>query len=75
MQVYEKRMRVPLGRDTNTEASFRDLTRPKVIKQTGQIIKPLQRTSAALDAAASQKRSRSNVVVVANGAVKKNRKH
>eukprot|EP00892_Ulva_mutabilis_P005106 jgi/Ulvmu1/2968/UM015_0008.1 len=73
--VYEKRMRVPLGRDTNTEASFRDLTRPKIIKQTGQIIKPLQRSSAALEAAATKKRTRASVVVVAGGTVKTNRKH
>lgn len=75
VQAYEKRMRVPLGRDSNTEASFRDLTRPAVIKQAGQIIQPLQRSRAALEASAAKKRSRANVVVVAGGTVKKNRKH
>lgn len=73
--MYEGHMRVPLGRETNTEASFRDLTRPAIIKQAGKVIQPLQRNRAALEAAAAKKRSRASVVVVAGGTVKRNKKH
>jgi Utp14 protein len=75
LQVYEKTMRVPLGRDVNTEASFRELTRPEVIKQTGQIIQPLKLNKPALAAAAKKRSRRENVVVVAGGQVKRNKKH
>jgi len=67
-------MRVPLGRDTNTEAAFRDLTRPKVIKQTGAIIAPLQLSKATLAASSDRSRKRAAVMVVSGGAVKRNKK-
>ncbi len=35
-------MRQPLGRETNTDAAFRDMTRPKVLKQPGQTIAPIK---------------------------------
>ena len=38
--VYEGSMRAPLGADVNTDKSFRDLTRPKVLKNAGAVIRP-----------------------------------
>ena len=40
--VYEASLRQPLGRDFNTDKSFRDLTRPTILKDAGVIIDPLQ---------------------------------
>ena len=68
-------MRVPLGRDVNTEAAFREMTRPEVIKQTGQIIRPLQMSNATLEASSAKKRRGDAVAVVAGGKVKASRKH
>ena len=39
-EVYEGAMRHPLGSDVNTDKSFRDLTRPKVLKNAGAVIRP-----------------------------------
>jgi hypothetical protein len=75
VQEYERGLRVPLGSETNTAAAFRNLTRPSVIKETGQIIAPLRKTTATLQAAATKKRRRDSVLVVAGGAVKLNKKH
>ena len=66
---------MPLGTETNTAAAFRDLTRPAVLKETGQVIAPLRRTAATLAAAATKKRRRDSVTVVAGGSVKLNKKH
>jgi U3 small nucleolar RNA-associated protein 14 len=40
--AFEGAMRVPLGRETNTDAAFRDMTRPKVLKQAGTTIAPIK---------------------------------
>ena len=61
-------------RDNNTEASFCDLTRPKVIKQTGAIIAPLQLSKATLAASSDRSGKRAAVMVVSGGAVKRNKK-
>jgi hypothetical protein len=68
-------MRQPLGRDSNTEAAFREMTRPEVIKQTGQIIQPLQLSQVTLKASADKKRKGEYLVVVEGGKVKRNKKH
>lgn len=73
--MYERSMRMPLGRDVNTEAAFREMTRPEVIKQTGQIIQPLQLTQEGVKAAAAKKRKGDGLMVIAGGALKHNRKH
>ena len=39
-EVYEGSMRAPLGSDVNTDRAFRDLTRPKVLKNAGAVIRP-----------------------------------
>ena len=39
--VYEGSMRAPLGSDVNTDRAFRDLTRPKVLKNAGAVIRPM----------------------------------
>jgi U3 small nucleolar RNA-associated protein 14 len=55
-EVYEGAMRHPLGSDVNTDKSFRDLTRPKVLKNAGAVIRPptlpKSRKRKAADAAA-----------------------
>ena len=74
MQTYDRSMRVPLGRETNTEASFRELTRPAIIKATGSIIAPLQLSKATLEASSDKKRRGDSIMVVSGGKVKKNKK-
>jgi U3 small nucleolar RNA-associated protein 14 len=39
-------MRAPLGSDVNTDKAFRDLTRPKVLKNAGAVIRPMQKPKA-----------------------------
>ncbi|CAG9464190.1 unnamed protein product [Pedinophyceae sp. YPF-701] len=41
-EAYERSLRQPLGREYNTDAGFRNLTRPAVLKSTGVIIDPLK---------------------------------
>eukprot|EP00890_Picochlorum_soloecismus_P006277 jgi/Picsp_1/6650/NSC_03993-R1_protein len=41
-ETYERAMRQPLGRDFNTVESFKNLTRPSIIKDNGVIIEPLK---------------------------------
>lgn len=45
-EAYERSLRQPLGREYNTEAAFRDLTRPSVIKDAGVVIQPLKYSPA-----------------------------
>ena len=39
--AFERAMRMPLGRDFNTDAAFRDLTRPAVLADAGALIAPV----------------------------------
>lgn len=48
-EVYEASLRQPLGRQYNTDASFRNLTRPEVLKHAGVILQPLARSTAKHD--------------------------
>ena len=41
-RVYEAMMRQPLGRDWNSDTSFRNLTRPEVLTTKGVAIQPLK---------------------------------
>ena len=41
-ELYERSIRQPLGRQYNPDSAFRDLTRPAVLKPTGQVIQPLR---------------------------------
>ncbi|KAI8110648.1 hypothetical protein M9435_002322 [Picochlorum sp. BPE23] len=41
-ETYERSMRQPLGKEFNTVESFRNLTRPSVVKDNGVIIQPLK---------------------------------
>lgn len=75
-ETYERAMRQPLGRDFNTDASFRDLTRPAVIKDAGVIIEPARFSvsAAKYDAEQVGKRGkRPSVKVVAGGLSKRSR--
>ncbi|KFM25617.1 U3 small nucleolar RNA-associated protein 14 [Auxenochlorella protothecoides] len=57
-ETYERARRQPLGKEYNTDASFRDLTRPAVVKDAGVVIEPLRYTpDAAAAAAAAPKRA------------------
>lgn len=40
--VFEKSMRMPLGREFNTDQVFRDMIRPAVVKDAGVIIDPIK---------------------------------
>ncbi|KAL2609839.1 hypothetical protein R1flu_028412 [Riccia fluitans] len=42
-EVYERSVRMPIGREFNTDKAFRDMIRPTVIKSAGQIIDPIKR--------------------------------
>eukprot|EP00884_Botryococcus_braunii_P004423 jgi/Botrbrau1/13982/Bobra.117_2s0012.1 len=53
-ETYERSMRQPLGRDYNTDAVFRDLTRPAVLKVTGSIIQPLRYSEKSAAVAVQQ---------------------
>ncbi|GJP32860.1 hypothetical protein CLOM_g17454 [Closterium sp. NIES-68] len=39
---YARSIRTPIGRDFNTEAAFRSMTRPAVMKPVGVVIKPVR---------------------------------
>jgi len=41
-EVYEASVRQPLGADFNPDKSFRDLTRPAVLKESGVVIQPVR---------------------------------
>lgn len=41
-ETYERTMHQPLGKEYNTDASFRNLTRPAVLKDAGVIIEPIR---------------------------------
>ena len=72
-ETYERAMRQPLGRDYNTAASFRNLTRPEVVKDAGVIIQPV-RFSAAMAEHAKQGETgskRPGVLTVEGGMPKK----
>jgi U3 small nucleolar RNA-associated protein 14 len=74
-ETYERAMRQPLGKDFNTSAAFRNLTRPEVVKDAGVIIQPV-RFSAAMAEHAKQGESitgskRPGVLTVEGGMPKK----
>ena len=50
-EVFEASMRMPLGRETNTDAAMRNLTRPKVLQRAGAIIDPISSRKVAQHAA------------------------
>ena len=49
-EAFERSMRMPLGRDFNTDAAFRDLTRPKVLADAGALIDPIRFAEAKAEA-------------------------
>ena len=76
-EAHDRSLRQPLGRDYNTDASFRDLTRPSVIAKAGILIKPA-RFGAAAAAAAQEQLSKPNgrrkaVAVLAGGLSKRSK--
>ena len=69
-EVYESSIRQPLGREFNPDVSFKNLTRPAVIKSTGAVIKPARFTGAPAARESAQGHTRSydkGVVTVAGG--------
>lgn len=61
--MFDRALRVPLGRDFNTDQSFRDMTRPKVLTTTGKVVAPLKldekMVAGTHDAKGNEKRQRS----------------
>jgi U3 small nucleolar RNA-associated protein 14 len=74
--MYERSMRQPLGRDFNSDASFRDLTRPAVIKDAGVIIEPARFSQATADHSVKESKARvkPSVKVIAGGMSKRSKK-
>ena len=68
-------MRQPLGRDFNTDASFRNLTRPAVLKDAGVIIEPARFSAAGAEhGARAPKGSRKAAVITVAGGMPKRAK-
>lgn len=67
--TYERAMRQPLGKDFNTDAAFRSLTRPSVVKDAGVIIEPIRYSEKMSEYASKIEKGsrRSAVTVVAGG--------
>lgn len=63
-EVFDRALRVPLGRDFNTDASFRDMTRPRVLTTKGKVVAPLKLDEKMASAPPAGKRAS----VTANGA-------
>ena len=75
-ETYERTMRQPLGRDFNTDAAFRSLTRPAVVKDAGVVIHPIRYSQAMAEHAehAEKGAKRAPVTVVAGGMGVKSKK-
>ena len=72
-ETYERAMRQPLGKDFNTDASFRNLTRPEIVKDAGVIIQPMRFSAAMAEHAkhAESGSKRAAVLTVEGGMPKK----
>ena len=72
-ETYERTMRQPLGKDFNTNAAFRNLTRPAVVKDAGVIIQPVRFSAAMAEHAKEESRStkRPGVLTVEGGMPKR----
>ena len=68
-EVYESSIRQPLGRETNPDAAFRNLTRPAVLKDTGVVIEPIKFNKAVAKEGRSERGKARQVVSVAGGQV------
>ncbi|KAL4441441.1 hypothetical protein ABPG77_001945 [Micractinium sp. CCAP 211/92] len=75
-ETYERAMRQPLGREYNTDVSFRNLTRPAVLKDPGVIIEPIRfsKAMAEHDEQMPKSAKRAAVTTVAGGMPKKSKK-
>lgn len=75
-ETYERAMRQPLGREYNTDVSFRNLTRPAVLKDAGVIIEPIRfsKHMAQHDEQVGKNAKRAAVTTVAGGMPKKSRR-
>lgn len=68
-------MRQPLGREFNTDASFRDLTRPAVLTTPGVIIEPVRFSKPlAADMESRPKVAKRKKVAVLSGGMPKKSK-
>lgn len=68
-ETYERARRQPLGREFNTDAAFRDLTRPAILKDAGVVIQPLRFSDGTADLARTRVKqtTRPAVSTVAGG--------
>ncbi len=73
MRVCLYRVLQPLGRQYNPDASFRDLTRPAILKNTGVVIDPIRfsKPVAKYASEVAQKSDKVKVLTVAGGTVQK----
>ncbi|KAI8471775.1 MAG: Utp14 protein-domain-containing protein [Monoraphidium minutum] len=65
--AYEASIRQPLGRDVNPDATFRNLTRPAVLKSAGVVIDPLRYSKGVADYGGTKGARARGVVTVAGG--------
>jgi len=76
--AYEASLRAPLGRDFNTDAAFRDATRPALITAPGAIIRPVRFSAGAAKAAREAARldngGRKRTAVVSAGVPKRTKR-
>ena len=74
-ETYERSMRQPLGKEYNTIDSFRNLTRPSVVKDNGVIIQPLRYSkSVGKHNISHSMTDRPGIIEVQGGMAKKTRK-
>jgi len=69
--TYERSMRQPIGKDFNTVDSFRNLTRPAVVKDSGVIIEPLQLSKSVGNHNAGAKMSQRPSIIKVSGGMPK----
>jgi U3 small nucleolar RNA-associated protein 14 len=74
LQVYESSMRQPLGRQYVPDSSFRNLTRPAVLKNTGVMIEPLRFSAPVAKYNSSGDAKDRRVVTVSGGMQQRTKK-
>ncbi|KAI3427018.1 hypothetical protein D9Q98_006960 [Chlorella vulgaris] len=72
-ETYERAMRQPLGREYNTDASFRNLTRPALLKDAGVIIEPIRFSKAMAHHDEQAAKKRAPVTTIAGGMPKRSK--
>lgn len=66
-ETYERSLRQPLGKEFNTVESFRNLTRPSIIKDNGVIIQPLKYSAAVGNHNSGQSMTKKSSIIQVQG--------